>query len=82
VDPSEAGTPAPTFGARSARLVTLAFGYVVLLLGAALLVLPGPGVLLILSGLAVVGREHEWARRVGHQLRERCARLVRRAPSS
>jgi hypothetical protein len=64
-----------------ARLATIALGYLLLVTGTVLLVLPGPGVPLILAGLAVVGRQHDWARRVEGPLRERAARLVRRVAS-
>ncbi len=38
-------------------------GWVLLLAGLAAIVLPGPGLLLILAGLVVLSREYEWARR-------------------
>jgi hypothetical protein len=43
-----------------------------------MLFLPGPGLVVILGGLAVLGREAPWARRVDHRLRARL-RLGRRA---
>jgi len=38
-------------------------GWVLLLAGIAALVLPGPGLLLMLAGLAVLSRQYAWARR-------------------
>ena len=43
--------------------VTIA-GFAVLLAGAALLVLPGPGIVVILAGLAILGTEYVWAQRL------------------
>ncbi len=60
------------------RVALLVAGYALLAGGAALLVLPGPGVPLILGGLALVGREQEWARRMHRRIRERATRVLRR----
>lgn len=43
--------------------VTIA-GVALLALGAALMVLPGPGILVIVAGLAVLATEYAWARRL------------------
>jgi hypothetical protein len=43
--------------------VTIA-GFVVLLAGAAMLVLPGPGILVIIAGLAILATEYVWAQRL------------------
>jgi len=42
--------------------VTIA-GFVLILAGLAMLVLPGPGVLVIIAGLAVLATEYAWAER-------------------
>jgi Flp pilus assembly protein TadB len=60
------------------RYATLAAGWTLLVVGVALLVLPGPGVPLIIAGLAVLGREVEWARRLRTRIEERFARFRRR----
>ncbi|MFO0583691.1 MAG: PGPGW domain-containing protein [Anaeromyxobacter sp.] len=39
------------------------FGYTLLAAGAALLVLPGPGIPLVLGGLALLAKDRPWARR-------------------
>jgi uncharacterized protein (TIGR02611 family) len=60
--------------------VTLA-GLLLLLAGAVMLVTPGPGLLAIIAGLAVLGTEYAWAKRALEQARERArqaARKVRR----
>lgn len=38
-------------------------GFTVVIVGIALLVLPGPGILVIIAGLAILAIEFEWARR-------------------
>jgi hypothetical protein len=43
--------------------VTIA-GLVVVLAGAAMLVLPGPGILVIIAGLAILATEYVWAQRL------------------
>src|SRR3954467_12837541 len=40
-------------------------GWVLVVLGLAALVLPGPGLLLLLSGLIVLSQEYDWAERRG-----------------
>ena len=45
------------------RLVILIVGGVVLLLGIAMLVLPGPGIVVIIAGLAILAKEFTWAER-------------------
>lgn len=49
-------------------LVTLAGG-LLCLLGLPLLVLPGPGLLLLIGGLSVLGAEYHWPRRLLTRLR-------------
>jgi uncharacterized protein (TIGR02611 family) len=46
------------------RLVRIGTGIALTLLGLALLVLPGPGILTIAAGLAVLATEFVWARRL------------------
>jgi uncharacterized protein (TIGR02611 family) len=53
--------------------VTIA-GVAVIVIGIALLPLPGPGWLVIFGGLGILGTEYEWARRLLSQVR----RLVTR----
>lgn len=53
------------------RLGVAAIGAVIIVVGIALLFLPGPGTVVILAGLAVLGSEFERPRRWVHSLRER-----------
>lgn len=50
-------------GRNSKRVAITVVGFALVLGGAALLVLPGPGMLVIIAGLAVLGTEYMWARR-------------------
>jgi len=46
------------------RLVVAVIGFTVILVGVALLVLPGPGIAVIIGGLAILAVEFAWARRI------------------
>jgi hypothetical protein len=62
----------------SAGLLTAPLGYALLVVGGALLVLPGPGIPLVLGGLALLARDRPWARRAHRGLMRRVARVRRR----
>jgi uncharacterized protein (TIGR02611 family) len=52
------------FIARNSKRVAVTIaGAVVILAGVAMLVLPGPGVLTIILGLAILGTEYAWAQK-------------------
>ena len=64
------------------RLVKIVFGFTMLLLGVIMLVTPGPGVPIIIFGLALLAAEFVWAQRLlnrikaqGHKLKEEGHRL-------
>lgn len=59
------------------RLVVLVVGGSVLLVGVAMVVLPGPAVLVIPLGLVILAAEFAWARRWLERVREK-AQSVRR----
>jgi uncharacterized protein (TIGR02611 family) len=50
-------------GRNSKRVAITIVGFVLIIGGSLLLVLPGPGMLVIIAGLAVLGTEYMWARR-------------------
>ena len=56
------------------RFLVGAAGFGVMAVGATLLVLPGPGALVLLLGLAILATEFRWARR----LLDRAAKWVKR----
>jgi len=46
------------------RVIKIVMGFTVLAAGVAMLVLPGPGIVTIMLGLAILGAEYVWARRL------------------
>lgn len=74
-DPSQ-----PTNGVlRQARkLVVLIIGVTLLLLGAAMLVLPGPGTVVIFFGLALLATEFVWAARLLLRVKEKARDMAAR----
>jgi uncharacterized protein (TIGR02611 family) len=64
---------------RVARKLAVAIvGTAVLLVGVALVVLPGPAFVVIPAGLAILATEFVWARRLLRYAKERAVALVRR----
>jgi Putative transmembrane protein (PGPGW) len=51
-------------GRNGKRVAVTIAGFLVLIAGAAMLVLPGPGILVIVAGLAVLATEYVWAQRL------------------
>jgi tellurite resistance protein TerC len=62
------------------RIAVTAVGLTLLLAGVAMLVLPGPGILVIAGGLAVLATEYAWAKRPLDMMRRRLDKL-RNKPS-
>jgi len=60
-------------GVRAAtrRLVLECVGWTLVVLGLAALVLPGPGLLLLFAGLAILAEQYEWAARRVEPIRQR-----------
>lgn len=61
------------------RVVVTVVGVAVLGLGVVLLVLPGPGVLVIALGFLILSTEYEWARRRFESARQKAAELAQQA---
>lgn len=57
------------------RLIVIVIGFTVLLAGIAMVVLPGPAVIVIPIGLALLATEFLWAARLLNSLKERVQRL-------
>jgi len=53
------------------RVVIAVLGTTVILIGVAFFVLPGPGLLIIIVGLAILATEFAWAQGLLHKARER-----------
>jgi uncharacterized protein (TIGR02611 family) len=58
-------------GRNGKRIAVTVVGFVVILAGIVLLVLPGPGWALIFLGLAILATEYVWARRMLDQAKEK-----------
>ncbi len=57
------------------RLVVIAVGSTVLLIGVALLVLPGPAVVVVPIGLAILATEFVWARRLLNRMKQAAGQI-------
>jgi drug/metabolite transporter (DMT)-like permease len=57
------------------RLIKIVFGVTLLIAGVAMLVLPGPGIVVIAFALAVLGGEYIWARRLLQRMKESISRV-------
>ena len=58
------------------KLVVLVIGGIALLLGAVMLVTPGPGIVGIFAGLAILATEFVWARTLLKRVKQRAAALI------
>lgn len=64
------------------RLIVAVVGFTVLLFGLALVVLPGPAVVVIPIGLAILATEFVWARRLLGRIKTEAERLGSRLRGS
>jgi hypothetical protein len=62
--------------AATRRLLLEALGWTLVVAGLAALVLPGPGLLLLFAGLAVLSQQYAWAERRMHPVREAALRTA------
>lgn len=73
-------------GSSGKRIAVSVVGFVLVALGLVLLVLPGPGLLVVVAGFAVLATEYAWARHALDEAKRRAAgagrRLRRRRPQS
>ena len=69
---------------QSVRLSVAALGFTVLAVGLVLLITPGPGLLVIIAGLAILAHEFAWAAKALDKAKSRAAQAreaaMRRAP--
>ena len=57
------------------RLIVIVVGFTVLVAGVAMIALPGPAVVVIPIGLAILATEFIWAKRLLDTVKERIARI-------
>lgn len=60
------------------RLIVTIFGMTVLVIGIAMIVLPGPAIVVIPVGLAILATEFLWARNLLHKIKDRLPRRTRK----
>jgi uncharacterized protein (TIGR02611 family) len=69
-------------GKNGRRIAVSVAGFALVALGLVMLVLPGPGILVVIAGLAVLATEYVWAQRALNYAKERASdakdRLLRR----
>ncbi|MDA8431141.1 MAG: PGPGW domain-containing protein [Geobacteraceae bacterium] len=63
-----------TFG-QARRLIIIVAGFTILIIGVAMIVLPGPAVVVIPLGLAILATEFIWARTLLTTVKERVLRM-------
>ena len=63
---------------KAREVLVHAGGWLVLGVGVALLVLPGPGIPLVIAGLGILGRRHAWARSAAHRIRTKTGKWLDR----
>ena len=56
---------------KARRLITAVVGFTVLFAGVAMIVLPGPAIVVIPAGLAILASEFVWAKRLLKKAREK-----------
>jgi uncharacterized protein (TIGR02611 family) len=59
-----------------ARLAKIVSGFTLIIAGLFMLVLPGPGIITILGGLALISQEYVWARQLSDWVKARFGRFA------
>lgn len=57
------------------RLVVIVIGFTILAAGVAMIVLPGPAIIVVPAGLAILATEFIWARKLLVAVKERIERM-------
>ena len=63
------------------RIIRIVIGFTVLLVGLAMIVLPGPAVVVIPAGLAILATEFLWARRLLDKIKQGASKPFNRKHS-
>lgn len=66
-------------GMAARRVVVTAIGCAVLAAGVVMMITPGPGLLVLAGGLAILGTEYDWAQRALVEVRRRSRAAYDRA---
>lgn len=65
-------------GSSGKRIAVSVVGFALVAVGLVMLVVPGPGLLAIIAGLAVLATEYTWARRMLDETKQRSKRIAGR----
>jgi len=65
-------------GSSGKRIAVSVIGFALIAVGLVMLVVPGPGLLAIIAGLAVLATEYTWARRVLDETKRRSRGVAKR----
>ena len=57
------------------KIIKIVFGFTLLVLGIAMLILPGPGLLVIFFGLIILAAEYIWAKTLLKKVKQRLNQL-------
>ena len=60
------------------RLIRIVIGFTILIIGLALLVLPGPGILFIILSLTILATEFIWAKRLLNKVKEESKQVYKK----
>jgi len=60
------------------KLIILVIGLTVVLIGLAMIALPGPAIIVIPAGLAILGTEFVWARRLLQKMKDEASKVSSR----
>ncbi len=63
------------------RTAVFVVGWAIVIAGLAMLVLPGPGLVVVIAGLSVLGIEFAWARRMRDAAQEKAKATANKARS-
>lgn len=62
----------------SKKVIIFIIGLAVILVGVALLVLPGPGLLVIAAGFAILATEFTWAQRLLEKVKKKASQITKK----
>jgi len=65
--------------AQAKRMIVIVAGFTILVVGIAMIVLPGPAVVVIPIGLAILATEFIWARKLLDTVKERFERMRKKS---
>lgn len=67
-------------GRSGKRIAVTVVGFALLAAGVVMMITPGPGILGLVAGLAVLGTEYAWARRALAEAKRRARDATKRVP--